>query len=46
MNLKSIIEKLKGLFIKPEPKVEAPIVDVKPAEAKKTRKKAAKKVTK
>ncbi len=46
MILTNILNKLKGLFVKPEPKVEAPIVDVKPAEAKKTRKKAAKKVTK
>jgi len=46
MNLKSIIEKLKSLFIKPEPKVETPVVEVQPEEVKKPRKKTAKKVTK
>lgn len=46
MILNKIIDKLKSLFIKPEPKVETPIVEVQPAEVKKPRKKAAKKVTK
>lgn len=46
MILTKIINKLKSLFVKPEPKVETPIIEVQPAEVKKTRKKAAKKVTK
>jgi hypothetical protein len=46
MKLTNIINKLKSLFVKPEPKVEAPIVEVKPAETKKPAKKSTKKVTK
>ena len=46
MILTNVLNKLKGFFVKPEPKVEAPIVEVKPAAAKKPRKKAVKKVTK
>ena len=46
MKLANIINKLKSLFKKPEPKVETPVVDVQPAQAKKPRKKATKKVTK
>jgi|LakMenEpi03Aug12_release.lakeMendotaPanAssembly.Ray.scaffolds.fasta_scaffold881732_2 hypothetical protein len=46
MKLTNIINKLKSLFAKPEPKVEAPIVEVKPAQTKKPAKKSTKKVTK
>jgi 16S rRNA A1518/A1519 N6-dimethyltransferase RsmA/KsgA/DIM1 with predicted DNA glycosylase/AP lyase activity len=46
MILATILAKLKSLFVKPEPKVETPVVEVQPAEAKKPRKKATKKVTK
>jgi|688.fasta_scaffold137622_6 hypothetical protein len=46
MVLSKIINKLKSLFIKPEPEVETPVLEVQPAEVKKPRKKAAKKVTK
>lgn len=44
--LTNIINKIKSLFTKPEPKVEAPVVEVKPAEPKKKAKKTSKKVTK
>ncbi len=43
MTLTNIINKLKSLFVKPEPKVEAPIVEVKLAETKSLLKKALKK---
>jgi hypothetical protein len=46
MTLTNIINKLKSLFVKPEPKVEAPIVEVKLAETKKPAKKSTKKVSK
>lgn len=46
MKLANIINKLKSLFAKSEPKVEAPVVELKPADAKKPAKKATKKVTK
>lgn len=46
MMLTNIINKLKGLFTKPEPKVEAPVVELKPTEPKKKAKKTSKKVTK
>lgn len=45
MKLTNIINKLKSFFVKPEPKVETPVVELKPAESKKPAKKAAKKVT-
>lgn len=44
--LTNIINKIKSLFTKPEPKVEAPVVEVKPVEPKKKAKKTSKKVTK
>jgi len=46
MKLANIINKLKSLFTKLEPKVETPVVDVQPAEVKKPRKKTTKKVAK
>lgn len=46
MKLVNIINKLKSFFVKPEPKVETPVVEVKPKEPKKKAKKATKKVTK
>jgi hypothetical protein len=46
MILTNILNKLKSLFVKPEPKVETPVVEVQPTEVKKPRKKATKKVTK
>ena len=46
MKLANIINKLKGLFVKPELKVETPVVEVEPAKAKKPIKKAAKKAPK
>ena len=46
MKLTNIINKLKSLFVKPEPKVEAPVVEVEPAKTKKPAKKSTKKVTK
>jgi len=46
MKLTNIINKLRSLFTKPEPKVEAPVVEVKPAETKEKAKKTTKKVTK
>lgn len=46
MKLANIISKLKSLFTGPAPKVEAPLVELKPAETKKPAKKATKKVTK
>ena len=46
MKLVDIINKVKSLFVKPEPKVETPVVELPVAEPKKKGKKAAKKVTK
>lgn len=45
MKLVDIINKVKSLFVKAEPKVETPVVELKPAEPKKKGKKPAKKVT-
>lgn len=39
MKLVNILNKLKSFFIKPEPKVEAPVVEAKPEKVKKTVKK-------
>lgn len=43
MKLVNILNKLKSFFVKPEPKVEAPVIEVKPEKAKKTAKKVANK---
>lgn len=39
MKLANILNKIKSFFVKPEPKVEIPVVEAKPEKAKKTVKK-------